>query len=620
MKKIFTNLYCYLSFLLFISIFHINLNAFPVGSGIFSLSVLNPPVIISPDGGQSFCQGSIQNITWSSTGITNVAIFLSSDGGNNFNDELVASTPASTGSWLWNIPPNQAVGSNYKIKIADASDNSVNDVSTGTFSIKLVTQIINDPQSLDICEGQKATFSVTATGENLEYQWRKGGVNIPNAHGSTYTIDKLVGTDAGQYDVVVRGDCLPQATSSPANLNVIMMPRITKDIQDQSAVIGTQVIFEVTATGDNLTYRWRKDKNELFAGNTNIYTIENVVMEDAGHYDCEIYNECNLITTFSANLKVLSDQGPVLTVTKNEITFDTVMVSDNKTIIAKNLIKNTGKKELEISVVNLNGTDASEFTLLGSPSNILVSPDSTFTLQISFHPQTPGNKTASISFQSNSDSIAPYVQLSGFGGLLSVSCDKLLDFGEIMVSPTVKKLMVRNDGNLPVHLTNLNIINDPKSVFTVTKPALPYTIKGNGNLEISITFQSSTWDSYTSNIELNITELTSPINVELKVVFIKSSVDEPNEVLNTFIAYPNPMKDNIGFSSKNETLTNLKFEIVDLLGNIIYSTNNIQNSGQGIHIDWNGRDLNNNLCQNGFYFAILRFNGSNKIIPIIINK
>jgi hypothetical protein len=61
------------------------------------------------------------------------------------------------------------------------------------------------------------TFSVTATGLNLSYQWRRNGVNIPGATSASFTIASVAETDVGSYDVVVTGAC-GAVTSSVATL------------------------------------------------------------------------------------------------------------------------------------------------------------------------------------------------------------------------------------------------------------------------------------------------------------------------------------------------------------------------------------------------------------------
>jgi hypothetical protein len=65
------------------------------------------------------------------------------------------------------------------------------------------------PQPTVSAEGGTARLTVTATGDNLTYQWRKNGRNIPNggnisgANTSTLVIDDFSEADAGVYSVAV---------------------------------------------------------------------------------------------------------------------------------------------------------------------------------------------------------------------------------------------------------------------------------------------------------------------------------------------------------------------------------------------------------------------------------
>ena len=60
-----------------------------------------------------------------------------------------------------------------------------------------------DPQLL-VVPGQSATFTVVATGDNLMYQWQKGGSDIAiGATSATYTIAAVAESDTGKYQCVV---------------------------------------------------------------------------------------------------------------------------------------------------------------------------------------------------------------------------------------------------------------------------------------------------------------------------------------------------------------------------------------------------------------------------------
>lgn len=84
-------------------------------------------------------------------------------------------------------------------------------------------QIFQSPVALVVRQGQRAEFSVIASGGNLNYQWRRNGVAIPGSAASTFVIPTTSTRDAGVYDVVVSNG-LGNTTSGPAGLQVVAAP------------------------------------------------------------------------------------------------------------------------------------------------------------------------------------------------------------------------------------------------------------------------------------------------------------------------------------------------------------------------------------------------------------
>ena len=67
--------------------------------------------------------------------------------------------------------------------------------------------------------GGEVTFSVSAAGTGLTYQWRKNGEELADATDASLTLTKLRGSSAGDYDVIVSGD-YGSVTSAVATLGV----------------------------------------------------------------------------------------------------------------------------------------------------------------------------------------------------------------------------------------------------------------------------------------------------------------------------------------------------------------------------------------------------------------
>jgi hypothetical protein len=81
--------------------------------------------------------------------------------------------------------------------------------------------IVSQPGSTNANEGTAVTFSVTAGGTGVSYQWMRDGVPIQDATGANYTIPRVFRVDEGNYSVVLNNECSGPITSANANLNVI---------------------------------------------------------------------------------------------------------------------------------------------------------------------------------------------------------------------------------------------------------------------------------------------------------------------------------------------------------------------------------------------------------------
>ena len=81
--------------------------------------------------------------------------------------------------------------------------------------------IIDQPVSLIlVVPGQSAAFTVSATGDNLMYQWQKDGSDInTGANSATYTISAVAESDEGEYRCIV-SNAANLVTSTAASLTV----------------------------------------------------------------------------------------------------------------------------------------------------------------------------------------------------------------------------------------------------------------------------------------------------------------------------------------------------------------------------------------------------------------
>ncbi len=83
------------------------------------------------------------------------------------------------------------------------------------------------------------------------------------------------------------------------------LPIIVEDPQSQSVEAGETVMFEVEASGDDLSFQWHKDGEVIDGATEAVLAIENVTAEDAGDYAVLIANPAGEIESAAATLALL---------------------------------------------------------------------------------------------------------------------------------------------------------------------------------------------------------------------------------------------------------------------------------------------------------------------------
>ena len=155
------------------------------------------------------------------------------------------------------------------------------------------------------CTGTSFGFTVGASGTGtLTYQWRRNGVDISGATGTTYTIASIVPTSGAFYDCVVTNDC-GSTTSSPAQLIVVPSAQVVTQPQPVLTCLGSPATFSITWDGDSPTFQWRRNGVAISGATSDSYTIASVVPSSAAFYDCVLTDTCGDVTSNPALLTIL---------------------------------------------------------------------------------------------------------------------------------------------------------------------------------------------------------------------------------------------------------------------------------------------------------------------------
>ncbi|MFM8569200.1 MAG: immunoglobulin domain-containing protein, partial [Candidatus Kapaibacterium sp.] len=172
-----------------------------------------------------------------------------------------------------------------------------------TISVISAPVVGTQPQNVTVCNGERASMTVAATGGTLSYQWKVGAANIPGATGSTVEIASAdLSLNGAKVTCVVSNNC-GETTTSEAVLTVNDKPSITTGPSNTAVVIGSNFVLSVVAT--NATgYQWKKDGASIPGATTATYTLTSFTRAMAGKYSCDVTNSCGTVTSDAASLTV----------------------------------------------------------------------------------------------------------------------------------------------------------------------------------------------------------------------------------------------------------------------------------------------------------------------------
>ncbi len=166
----------------------------------------------------------------------------------------------------------------YSVVVSGTCGNAVTNSASLTVNQNVV--VVSGPVSLTNCPGSSASFSVSATGTGLSYQWYKDGNTLAGQTGSSLVLTNVSATDAATYSVVVSGTCGNAVTNS-ASLTVNQNVAVVSGPVSVTNCPGTSASFSVSATGTGLSYQWYKGATAM-AGQTG----SSLVLSQCERYGC----------------------------------------------------------------------------------------------------------------------------------------------------------------------------------------------------------------------------------------------------------------------------------------------------------------------------------------------
>lgn len=193
-----------------------------------------------------------------------------------------------------------------------------------SISIGGIPTIVENPISANTCTDgtESVTFTVDATGGNLNYQWRFNSVDIPGATSASYTVSDITQANSGEYSVRVYND-EGAVLSSIAYLNV----RIPSNFNNYTLCSNATEEIKTFPIGTDLRYQWYSNTTNSYTGatlltgqTTNQLNYSEQALNTTMYYFLEVYSEgvaCNAVRSniFAINRNANTVAGTATTTT-----------------------------------------------------------------------------------------------------------------------------------------------------------------------------------------------------------------------------------------------------------------------------------------------------------------
>jgi uncharacterized repeat protein (TIGR02543 family) len=427
--------------------------------------------------------------------------------------------------------------------IQDAAGNNanltLNDVNS-TAGIRVnplvAPSITSHPSSQTVTEGQSATFSVTANGTGLIYQWQvntgSGFTNISNgplysdAMTATLTITGVTaGMNGYQYRAIISGTAAPVATSNSATLTVNAAPSYTITANPTTKDFGSLTVgytapaaqtVTITNTGNSsVTLTQPTSTNytigtlsytTLAANGTATFTVAPKAGLAVGNYDETLTVSTDHSTNATVELSFSVTAAPTYTITFNP---NGGSVSETSRSVASGTAVGT------LPTPTRSGSYSFDGWYTAASGGTQISASTTVSANVTYYAHwtyAGGGGSGSGGGSSSNDNSSPVI-------VTPPAPDKPNSptQGEIKVSGTVD-----SKGNVTVNISD-------KTVTDAFEKAL-MDAKKNGNEQngITVILRVDTGSKTGSNVTVNLPKTVQDTIIEKKIVNTIVVVDNPD--------------------------------------------------------------------------------------------
>ena len=195
--------------------------------------------------------------------------------------------------------PIQISRDGYKFRCVVTGSNKQTAASNSATLNVITVEIIDHPYNFTGMVGDTATFTVSASGTGLQYQWQTNSSgtwinsSLSGSKTATLSVPIIKSREGYRFRCVVTDKYNHTATSGSARIRIGQPIVITKQPKDFTGQVGSTATFNIVAQGEDISYYWYSlDDRYLYISNS--YTSEASITvseeDDGARLCCEIYD------------------------------------------------------------------------------------------------------------------------------------------------------------------------------------------------------------------------------------------------------------------------------------------------------------------------------------------
>ncbi|WP_165871362.1 reprolysin-like metallopeptidase [Flaviaesturariibacter flavus] len=206
----------------------------------------------------SVCPGGNASFTVAASGSSLVYQWqVSTDGGTTFNN--ISGATGDVYSFAAAAGQN---GYRYRCVVTGGCGSAATS-GAATLQVTSATTVSAGPANLTVCSGAPGSFTASANGGSLGYQWQmssNGGTtftDITGATAATYNFNAAAAQNGNLFRCVVSSTCFAPVITAAAQLTVNAATTVSTQPQDAMLCAGGNSGFTVAVTGNSLSYQWQ---------------------------------------------------------------------------------------------------------------------------------------------------------------------------------------------------------------------------------------------------------------------------------------------------------------------------------------------------------------------------